>query len=119
MSPVVLSPGRAQQLRYLLWATVVLGALLLALAVFVVLIGGSTRYALFVTVPALLVLATAVAALRRLEDRGPAVRWWSLGTGLLLLVLGLLLAQITVGILPSILGVLLVLLTLLPDTGDH
>ncbi len=119
MSLTVYSVARAQQLRYLLWAAVVIGALMLGLATFVVVLGGSGRYAAFVTVPALLVLASAVTALRRLEERGVAARWWSVGTGLLLLVLGLLLAAATVGILPSIVGILLILMALLPGTGDH
>jgi hypothetical protein len=35
------------------------------------------------------------------------------------MVLGLFLTSLALGVLPSILGVLLVLMALLPDTGDH
>lgn len=119
MPLVIFSPGRAQQLRILLWATVVIGALLAALATFLLVVGGPVRFALFVAVPAVLVLVLAVIALRRLEQRGAAARWWTVATGVLLILLAVLLTQAAVGLLPSIIGVLLVLLALLPDVGDH
>jgi hypothetical protein len=120
MATVVLySEARARQLRVLLWAAVVVGALLVALAAFALVLAGPSRYVLMVTVPAVLLLATTVTALRRMEHRGPAARWWSVGTGVLLMVLGLFLTSLALGVLPSILGVLLVLMALLPDTGDH
>lgn len=119
MPLVIFSPGRAQQLRILLWATVVMGALLAGLATFVLVAGGPPRFALFVAVSAVLVLGSAVLGLRTIEQRGLAARRWTLVTGVLLIVLAVLLTQAAVGILPSIVGVLLVLLAVLPDVGDH
>ena len=119
MGMVVYSPGRAQQLRYLLWSAFVMGAISLGFAVFVLVLGGSARFAGFVAVPALVVLVASMLTLRALEDRGQAARVGSLLTGALLIVIGLLLASAVVGILPSIVGILLMLLALLPDTGDE
>jgi hypothetical protein len=119
MGTVVYSPARAQQLRYLLWSAFVLGAVCLGLAVFVLVLGGSARFAGFVGVPAVVVLASSMLTLRALEDRGQAARVGSLLTGSVLIVVGLLLASAVVGILPSIVGILLMLLALLPDSGDE
>jgi hypothetical protein len=116
---VLFSQARARQLRVLLWAAVVFGGLLVAIAAFVLVAGGPVRYTVTVTVPALLLLVTTVTALKRVEERGQPARWWSVATGVLLVVLGLFLTSIALGVLPSILGVLLVLMALLPDTGDH
>jgi hypothetical protein len=116
---VLYSEARARQLRVLLWAAVVVGGLLVGLATFALVLAGPSRYVVTVTVPAALLLATTVTALRRMEDRGLPARWWSVATGVLLMVLGLFLTSIALGVLPSILGVLLVLMALLPDTGDH
>ena len=119
MTQAIYSPGRAQQLRYLLWAGVILGAAFLGLAVFALFVGGSVRFALFVAVPALLLLPSSMLTLRAMQERGRPARVGSILTGLLLVVVGLFLASAVVGILPSIVGVLLLLLALLPDVGDH
>ena len=116
---VLYSEARARQLRVLLWAAVVVGGLLIGLATFALVLAGPSRYVVTLTVAAVLLLATAVTALRRLEDRGLPARWWSVLAGVLLMVLGLFLTSIALGVLPSILGVLLVLMAVLPDTGDH
>lgn len=119
MGLVIYSPARAKQLRYLVWAAFVMGAATLGLAVFIAVLGGSLRYATFVAVPAVVLLATAMLTLRALEERGFEARVWCLLTGGVLVVVGLLLASAVVGILPSIVGVLIVLLALLPDVGDQ
>ena len=119
MTRVVYSPGRAQQLRYLLWAAVVLGAAFLGLAVFALIAGGSARFAVFLAVPALALLPSSMLTLRALDQPGQGARVGSLVTGGVLIVVGLLLASAVVGILPSIVGILLMLLALLPDGGDE
>ena len=117
MTRVVHSPGRAQQLRYLLRAAVVVGALCLGFAVLAFLAGGSARFATFLAVTAIAVVVTSVLTLRALALPGAAARWGSVASGGLLVVAGLLLASAVVGILPSIVGILLVLLALLPEDG--
>ena len=117
MTQVVFSPGRAQQLRYLLWAAVVLGASFVGLAVFVAMVGGSIRFAVFVAVPAFVLLPSAMLTLRAMEQPGLGARIGCLLTGGVLIVVGLLLASAVVGILPSIVGILLMLLALMPDGG--
>lgn len=119
MTQVVFSPGRAQQLRYLLWAAVVLGAVFVGLAAFVAVAGGSGRFAAFVAVPAVVLLLSAMLTLRSMEQPGPGARIGCLLTGGTLVVVGLVLASAVVGILPSIVGILLVLLALMPDRGDE
>lgn len=119
MGLVIYSPGRAKQLRYLVWAAFGMGAASLGLAVFIAVLGGSLRYATFVAVPAVVLLVTAMLTLRALEHRGFEARVWCLLTGGVLVVVGLLLASAVVGILPSIVGVLIVLLALLPDVGEQ
>ena len=119
MTRVVYSPGRAQQLRYLLWAAVVLGAAFVGLAVFVAMAGGSARFAVFVAVPAFVLLPSAMMTLKAMEQPGLGARIGCLLTGGILIVVGLLLASAVVGILPSIVGILLMLLALLPDGGEE
>ena len=119
MTQVVFSPGRAQQLRSLLWAAVVLAAACLALALFVAVAGGSLRFAAFLAVPASVLVPSAMLTLRAMEQPGPGARIGSLLTGGLLIVVGLLLASAVVGILPSIVGILLLLLALLPARGEE
>lgn len=119
MALVIYSPGRAQQLRYLLWTGFVLGAAFVGLAVFVLVLGGSPRFAAFIAVPALVLLPSAMLSLRALEERGRAARLGCIVTGVLLVAVGLFLTALVVGILPSIVGVLLLLLALLPDVGDQ
>jgi hypothetical protein len=118
MTQVVFSPGRAQQLRYLLWAAVVMGAAAIGLAVFVAMAGGSVRFAAFLAVPAVVLLVAAMLTLRAMEQPGLGARIGCLVTGGVLVVVGLLLASAVVGILPSIVGILLMLLALLPEGGD-
>ena len=119
MALVIYSPGRAQQLRYLLWTGFVMGAASLGHAAFVLVLGGSPRFAALVAVPAVLLLPSGLLSLRALEERGTGARWGAVVTGLLLIVVGLFLTSLVVGILPSIVGVLLLLLALLPDVGDQ
>ncbi|MFC6286834.1 hypothetical protein ACFP3Q_11535 [Nocardioides sp. GCM10027113] len=115
----VYSPARARQLRVLLWAAVVVGAVLTALMAFVLVAGDAARYALVVGVPSLLLVAGAANGLRAMAERGFAARRWSVLTGAVLVVLGLFLTSVALGVLPSILGVLLLLMALLPDVGDQ
>lgn len=119
MGPVVYSPGRAQQLRLLLWSAVVMAAVATALALWVVIVGGSTRFALFVALPNLLLLVLTARTLQLLEDRGRGARFGAVGVGVLLLLIGLVLASAVIGIIPSIIGILVLLLALLPDVGDQ
>lgn len=119
MGPAVYSPGRAKQLRALLWASVVVAALFTALAVWVLLVGSTVRYAFFLAIPGLLLMLASARTLKALEERGRAARVGALLTGGLLVFIGLVLASVTLGILPSILGVLILLLAVLPDVGDH
>ena len=116
MTRVVYSPGRAQQLRYLLWTAVVLGAAFVGLAVFAFIAGGSARFALFLAIPAFALLPASMLTLRALDEPGLGARIGSLLTGGVLVVVGLLLASAVVGILPSIVGILLMLLAVLPES---
>lgn len=119
MALVIYSPGRAQQLRYLLWAGFILAAAFVGLATFILIAGGSARFAAFVAVPSIVLLPSAMLSLRALEERGRAARLGCVVTGVLLVAVGLFLTALVVGILPSIVGVLIVLLALLPDVGDQ
>ncbi len=119
MALVIYSPGRAQQLRYLLWTGFILAAASLGIATFILIAGGSARFAAFVAVPSIVLLPAAMFSLRALEERGRAARLGSVVTGVLLVAVGLFLTALVVGILPSIVGVLIVLLALLPDVGDQ
>jgi ATP/ADP translocase len=118
MSVAVYSPARAKQLRILLWAAVVLAAAFIGLAVFVVTMDGSTRFALFLGSSSVLVLLTAMFSLQLLEERGRPAKVGAAATGGLLAVVGLLLANLALGILPTIVGVLLLLVALLRDHGE-
>ena len=112
------SPGRSKQLGILLWAAVVLAGLAAGLAGF--LVGtGHAGFAIFVGVPAFLVLGTAGMAMRALRWGAFAAKPWSMAAGAVLILTGLLFAQSAVSILPSMVGILLVLLALLGDRGER
>jgi len=112
------SPGRAKQLGYLLWAAIVLAGLAAGLAGW--LVGtGFGQPAIVVAVPALLTLGTSGMALRELRVGTFAAKPWSIAAGAVLILTGLFFAQTPVGILPSIVGTLLVLLALIADRGER
>jgi hypothetical protein len=118
MTPVSYSAARTQQLRVLLWVAFGMGAAALGLAVFVLVGGGSARFAAFLAVPACALLPSSLLSVRSLDGPGSAARIGTVLTGGALIVVGLLLASVVIGILPSIVGILLVLLALLPDAGE-
>jgi hypothetical protein len=112
------SPGRAKQLTVLLWAAIVLAGLAAGLAGF--LVGtGHAGFAIFVGVPAFLVLGTAGMAMRALRVGTFAAKPWSIAAGAVLVLIGLVFADSAVSILPSIVGILLVLLAMLADRGER
>jgi len=112
------SPGRSKQLSILLWAAVVLAGLAAGLAGF--LVGtGYAGYAVFVATPAFLVLGTAAMGLRALREGAFAAKPWSAAAGMVLILTGLLFSRDALSILPTIVGILLVLLALLRDHGDR
>jgi hypothetical protein len=112
------SPGRSKQLGVLLWAAVVLAGIGAGLAGF--LVGtGHPGDAIYVGVPAFLSLGTAGMALRALREGTFASKPWSLAAGAVLILTGLVFAQSAVSILPSMVGVLLALLSLLGDHGER
>jgi hypothetical protein len=112
------SPGRAKQLTALLWAAIVLAGLGAGLAGF--LVGtGHAGFAIFVGVPAFLVLGTAGMAMRALRGGTFAAKPWSIAAGAVLILIGLVFADSAVSILPSIVGILLVLLAMLADRGER
>jgi hypothetical protein len=112
------SPGRTKQLGILLWAAVVLAGLGAGLAGFLVGTGYAV-FAIFVATPAFLVLGTAAMGLRALREGTFAAKPWSACAGAVLILTGLFFAQDAVSILPSIVGILLVLLALLRDHGER
>jgi hypothetical protein len=112
------SPGRSKQLGVLLWAAIVLAGLGAGLAGF--LVGtGHAGFAIFVGVPAFLVLGTAGMAMRALREGTFAAKPWSMAAGAVLILTGLFFAESAVTILPSLVGILLVLLALLADHGER
>ena len=112
------SPGRSKQLGVLLWVAVALAGIGAGLAGF--LVGtGRPGDAIYVGVPAFLALGTAAMALRALREGTFASKPWSLAAGAVLILTGLVFAQSAVSILPSMVGVLLVLLALLGDHGER
>ena len=112
------SPGRTKQLRILLRVAVGLAAVGGALAG--ALVGtGYGRFGLVVAVPAGLVLATAGMALRELGGGSRTARSWTVAAGAVLIGSGLLFAQTAVSLLPSMVGILLVMLALLRDVGER
>ena len=112
------SPGRTKQLGILLWAAIVLAGLGAGLAGF--LVGtGYAQLAIVVAVPAALALGTSAMALRGLREGAFAAKWWSAAAGTVLIITGLFFAQSAVSILPSLVGILLVLLALLADRGER
>ena len=112
------SPGRTRQLDILLWAAIVLAGLGAGLAGF--LVGtGYAGFAVFVAAPAFLVLGTSAMGLRALREGTFAAKPWSASAGLVLVLTGLLFAQDALSILPSMVGILLVLLALLRDRGER
>lgn len=115
----VYSPARARQLRILLVAALLLGVILLMIAV-ALLLGGSDKapYGLGLSIVATVVIATCGVTLRSLRDRGRAARVGTIAAGLVQVVLGVVLANSGVGILPSIVGILLILLALLPEATE-
>lgn len=102
------SPARATQLRYVLVAAVVVGVLLLVLGLF----------APLALVPAVLVLVSSGLALRLLKDGRRGARWGAVAAGAVQVLLGVWMARSGLGIIPSIVGVLLLLLALLPEADD-
>jgi hypothetical protein len=112
------SPGRAKQLTILLWSAIVLAGLGAGLAGF--LVGtGYPAYAILVATPAFLALGTSAMGLRALREGRFAAKPWSASAGGVLILTGLLLADDALTILPSIVGILLVLLALLADRGER
>ena len=112
------SPGRSKQLGVLLWVAVALAGIGAGLAGF--LVGtGRPGDAIYVGVPAFLALGTAAMALRALREGTFASKPWSLASGAVLILTGLVFAQSAVSILPSMVGILLVLLALLGDHGER
>jgi hypothetical protein len=112
------SPGRTKQLMILLWAAVGMAGLGAGLAGF--LVGtGHAGFAIFVATPAFVVLGTSAMALRALREGTFAAKPWSTAVGAVLILVGLVYAQDAVSILPSIVGILLVLLALLRDHGER
>lgn len=118
MTLAVYSPARARQLRFLLWAAAALAAAFLALAVLVVL-AGSPRFGLFLGTSSALALLTAVVSLRLLAERGRPARNSAAVAGVLLMLVGLLVANAALSVLPTIVGVLLVLVALVRDHGER
>jgi hypothetical protein len=112
-------PARTRQLRALLWVSLVLAGLLLMVSVFALVVG-PRQFGFVVGVPALVGTALATAAVR--DGTNARLRLLSLGSGVCQAVLGVLLAASALGILPSIVGILLLLVALLPgvagDTAD-
>ena len=112
-------PARTWQLRALLWVALALAALLVMVSV-LAMVGGSPQLAVVVGVPALVATAVATAAVR--DRTNGRLRMFSLVSGGCQVVLGLLLAASVLGILPSIVGILQLLVALLPgaagDTAD-
>jgi hypothetical protein len=112
------SPGRTKQLGILLWAAIALAGLAAGLAGF--LVGtGYAGFAIFVATPAFLVLGTSAMALRELREGNFAAKPWSAAAGTVLILTGLIFAKDAASILPSIVGILLVLLALLGDHGER
>ena len=112
------SAGRTKQLRILLWLAVGLAGLGAMLAG--ALAGnGYGRFSLFLAVPAGLVLVTAGMALRRLAGGDRAAKQWTVAAGVVLVLTGLLLAETAFSLLPSVAGILLVLLAVLRDVGER
>ena len=66
-------------------------------------------------VPAVLVLMSSGLALRLLADDRRAARWAAVGAGAVQVLLGVWMARSGLGIIPSIVGVLILLLALLPE----
>ncbi len=118
MSDLYYSPGRTKQLTILLWTAIVMAGLGAGLAGF--LVGtGYAAYSILVATPAFLALGTSAMALRALRLGSFAAKPWSASAGAVLILTGLLLADDAVTILPSIVGILLVLLALLADHGER
>ena len=112
------SPGRSKQLGVLLWAAIVLAGIGAGLAGF--LVGtGRPGDAIYVGVPAFLTLGTAGMALRAVREGTFSAKPWSTAAGAVLILVGLVFAGSDVIILPSIVGILLVLLALLGDHGER
>ena len=112
------SPGRTKQLGVLLWAAIALAGLAAGLAGF--LVGtGHAGLAIVLATPAFLVLGTSAMALSALRAGTFAAKPWSAVAGTLLILTGLFFAQSAVSILPSMVGILLVLLALLADRGER
>ncbi|HET8962101.1 hypothetical protein [Nocardioides sp.] len=112
------SPGRARQIGILLWAAIVLAGLAAGLAGWLVGTGFGPE-AIVMAVPSLLILGTSGMALRALREGTLAAKRWSIAAGVVLIMIGLFFAQTPVSILPSIVGVLLVLLAMIADHGER
>jgi hypothetical protein len=112
------SPGRAKQLTILLWSAIVVAGLGAGLAGFLVGTGYAV-YAILVATPAFLALGTSAMALRALREGRFAAKPWSASAGAVLILTGMFFAKDAVSILPSMVGVLIVLLALLGDHGER
>ena len=112
------SPGRSRQLGILLWVAVVLAAAMVAFGVFFLTIG-YPGYALVVVAPAVLLLGSAATSLRLLRAGGRGGKIGSVVTGAVLILIAMLFANSALSLLPSIVGVLVLLLALLRDVGDR
>lgn len=112
------SPGRARQIGILLWAAIVLAGLGAGLAGWLVATGFPPE-AIVVAVPSLLIVTTSGVALRALREGTPGAKRWSILAGGVLILVGLFFNQTAASMLPSIVGILLVLLAMLSDHGDR
>ena len=113
------SPPRVSQLRAFLIAAVVIGVVVVVLGVLSLAEDGADRPTVTILVVGCLAVATAAVGVRLLPERDRAAQLTYVAAGMMQVSLGILLADGAVGILPSIIGVLLVMLTLLADTGDR
>jgi len=121
--PLVLSRDRARRIKIALWLALVPASLVAMVALYLLLRvvpeePDALRYGVVVAVVAALLLTSMVKALRRLPQRDQRAKTDTVVAGTLTTVAALPLAAVWIGYPLALLGLVLLLLSLLPDEPD-
>ena len=115
---VVFSVERARLLRQVLYVSLVVDAYLVAVTAIEAGLG-NVGYAISIGVPTLVLIGYTVGTLVTLRSRNQLSKVLSAMTGSLLAILGLVVVKTLFGVVPVVLGVLVVVLSFRRDDGER
>jgi hypothetical protein len=112
------SDNRIRQLRFALFGTVVVAALMLAGAI-ALLVMGYVEIGIAVAFPGVLLLTAALISLRTVRGIDRWAKISCVMTGVLCVLVGLALSTAPIGLLPLLVGVAVLVLALTRDPGPR